>query len=89
MDFLEGFFIGLADAHDFADCPHLGTQTVFGIAEFLKSPAGKFNHHIIAGGRIFFQSAFSPVGQFIQSQSGGQLGGYQGNRKSGSFGSQG
>ena len=87
--FLEGFFIGLADAHDFADGTHLSAQAVFGIAEFFKSPAGELHHHIIAGGSIFFQGAFPPVGQLIQGQSGRQLGGYQGDGKAGGLGSQG
>ena len=50
---LESFFVGLADAHDFSHGTHLGPQLVLHALELFKSPAGKFNNHIIAVRYIF------------------------------------
>ncbi len=44
---LYGFFIVLADAHDFAHRPHLGAKLVDGARELFKGPAGEFDDHII------------------------------------------
>ena len=46
--FLEGFFVGLSDTHDFAYGAHLSSQSVLYVFKFLKSPAGEFDYNIVA-----------------------------------------
>ena len=87
--FLKRFFIVLADAHHFADSPHLRAQFVFNPGEFFKGPSGEFDDHIIARGGIFFQGALPPVGDFVQGQAAGQQRRNQRDGKAGGFGSQG
>ena len=86
--FLEGFFIIFADAHDFAYCPHLGSQLVIHTLEFFKSPPGEFHYNIISVRYIFIQRTVLAAGQVFQGQAAGQLGRYQGNREARSLGRQ-
>ena len=87
--FLEGFLVGLADAHDLAYGPHLCPQFVLHAFEFFKGPAGKLDYHIISVRNVFVQSAVFSAGDVLQSQAGGQHGGNQGDGEAGGFGSQG
>ncbi len=87
--FLEGLFIILADAHDFAHGLHLGAELVFQAGEFFKGPAGEFNHHIVAGRGVLFKRSVPPVRDFIHGQAPGQQGGDHGDGKTGGLGSQG
>ena len=77
--FLESLLIGLSDAHDLAYCTHLGSQLIFHAFEFLKSPAGKFDYHIIAVRYVFIQGAVFTAGDFLQRKSCCQHGRHQGN----------
>ena len=70
--FLKGLFVILADAHDLADCPHLCAQLVFNTFEFLKGPAGEFNHDILTRRRVFFECSIPPVWNLIESKTTGQ-----------------
>ena len=62
---LEGFFIGLADAHHFTHGTHLGAQLVLHALEFFKGPAGKLDDHIISVRHIFVQSAVFAAGNIL------------------------
>ena len=87
--FLEGFLVGLADAHDFADRAHLRAQLVLDAFEFFKCPAGEFDDDEIAGGDIFVQCPEAGIREVRQCQAGRQLGRDQSDREAGRLGSQG
>ncbi len=46
--FLQGFLVGLADAHHFAHGAHLRAELILNPDEFLECPAGELDDHIIA-----------------------------------------
>ncbi len=85
---LEGFFIGLANAHDFAHSPHLGPQLILDALEFFKGPASEFDDDIIAVRHVFIQRSVFAAGDIVQIQPAGQHGGYQCDRETGGFRSQ-
>ena len=87
--FLIGFLEVFADGHDFTHRAHLGAQFIFGFRELFKCPAGKLDHYIISGGRVLFQRAIAPVGDLIQRNAGGELGGDVGNGETGRLGGEG
>ena len=78
---LEGFFVVLPDTHDLAHSAHLGAQLVFNALEFLEGPAGEFDHHIVAGGRVLLQCPVAPVGYLVQGQPPCQQGRYHRDRE--------
>ena len=86
IDFWNASLIVLADAHDFADGAHLGAQAVFGALEFFKGPAGELDDDIVSPGRVFFESSFAPVGNFVQRKAAGEQGRNQGDREAGRLG---
>ena len=69
---LEGLLVVLADAHDFADCPHLSAKLVFNVFKFFKIPAAEFNNHVVTPGCVFLQGALTPVRNFIHGQPAGK-----------------
>ncbi len=71
---LEGFLVGLADTHDFADRAHLGAKLVLDALEFFKCPAGKLDDDEIAGRNVFVQGAEAGVREIRQCEAGGQFG---------------
>ena len=83
---LEGFLVGLADAHDFAYRSHLGSQLIFYPFEFLKSPAGEFDYHIVTVRNIFVQGAVLAALDIFKRKSAGQHSGNQGDGKTGGLG---
>ena len=87
--FLEGFFIVLADAHDFAHGTHLCAQLVFHTFELFECPAGKLDYHIVAVRHILIQCAILSAGNISQCQAACQHGRYQSDGKTGRFGGQG
>ena len=80
---LEGFLVGLADAHYFSDRTHLRTQFVLRILKFLECPSCKLYDNVIAAGHIFVQCSVYTAGNFIQCKSCSQHCGDQGNGKTG------
>ncbi len=63
--FLERFFIRFSNAHHLAYSAHLGSQLVLYAFEFFKSPAGKFDYHIIAVRHILVQRAVFAAGNIL------------------------
>jgi len=86
---LKCLFVGLAYAHDLPYSLHLGAQFVLHPFELLKAPAGELDHHIVPGGGVPVQGSIPPVRNLIQCQAAGQLGGDEGDGKSGGLGGQG
>ena len=64
--FLESFLVGFADAHDLADGTHLCAKLVLDALEFLKCPARKFDHDIVAVGHIAVECAIFAALDFFQ-----------------------
>ena len=85
---LEGFLIGLSDAHDLTYGAHLRAQLVFHAFKFLKGPAGKLDYHIISVRHILIQCSVFAAGNFIQCQTRGQHRGNQCDREASCFGCQ-
>ena len=71
---LQGFLVGLADAHDLADGPHLRAEVIDGPLEFLEGPARELDDHVIPAGGVLLQRAVAPIGDFVKRQARGQLG---------------
>ena len=66
--FLKRFFIIFADAHYLAHGAHLGAKFVLGAFELLKRPPRKFDNDVVSPVFVLIECAFSPVGNFVQSQ---------------------
>ena len=86
---LEGFFIVLADAHDFADGTHLGSQMVLDALELLKGPAGELHDHIVAVRHILVQGAVLAAGKVCQGKACSELCGNQRDGEAGCLGGKG
>ncbi len=76
---LESLLVGFTDTHDLAHSAHLGAQPVLHAFEFLESPAGKLDHHIVAVRHIFIQRAVFSTGDVFQRQACRQHGRHQGD----------
>ena len=85
---LEGFFVCLANTHDLANRAHLGAKPIFYAFELLKRPAGELDYDIIPIRNIFVQGSILAAWNILKRKAGCQHGRYQGNRESGSLGSQ-
>ena len=85
---LEGLFVSLSNTHDFANRAHLGAKLIFYAFELLKRPAGELDYDIIPIRYIFVQSSILAARDILKRKAGCQHGGYQGDRESGSLGSQ-
>ena len=85
---LEGLFVVLADAHDFADRAHLCAEVVIDALEFFKCPAGEFNDYVVAVRNIFIESPVFAAGKLAKCETCGELGGYQSDRETGCLGCQ-
>ena len=83
---LEGFLIGLADAHDLTDGAHLRAQLVLGSLELLKGPARELNHNVVAARNVLVQRAVLAAGDLVERQPAGKHRGNQGDREAGSLG---
>ncbi len=86
--FLERLLVGLADAHHLAHGAHLRAELVHRAFELLEGPAGELDHHVIAGRRVFLQRAVAPVGDLVQREAAGELGGDQRDGEPGGLGGQ-
>ena len=86
--FLEGFFKVLSNAHDLADCPHLGTQLILYTFEFFKSPACKLDDHIIPVRNIFVQRSVFAAGNVRKPEAGRQHGGNESDGEAGGLAGQ-
>ena len=65
---LEGFFIGLADAHDLAHGAHLRAELVLGLLELLKGPSGELDDHVVAAGDVVLERAVLAAGDVGKRQ---------------------
>ena len=86
--FLEGFLVGFADGHDFADGFHLGAELVFGAFEFFKGPAGKFDDDIIATWHVFIEGAVFAAWDLFEGETAGEHGAHERDREARRFGSE-
>ena len=84
VQFPENEWISETPPYNFCQCSLLRRQRASACpadlrrpSKFLKSPAGKFDDHIISPRRVFFQRSFPPIGNFIQCQSAASLARYK------------
>ena len=81
--FLERFFIGFTDTHNFADGTHLCTQLILYALELLKCPAREFDYHIVSVRNVFVQGSVFSTWDLVQVQTGSQHRRYQCDRETG------
>ena len=88
--FLQGFLLGTANRHHFADGLHLGGQTVIGAGEFFEVKAWDFSDHVVDGRLEGSRgtAAGDVVHQLVEGVTYRQLGCHFGNRETGGFGGQ-